>query len=540
MSIVTSCVICSDEIIKGKQPTKTNKCIKCCRKLTYDELIGKLADVTILTTEEEWNMTSMNGSAMIKSNCINIDCNNEAIFKINNYNYSTRKCSTCIFKISYKELQQKLDRVTILTTEEEWNLTNKITSESIKIKCINDDCNNDFLLEIRYYKKNTLKCNTCICKISYKELIIMVGDAKLLTSAIEWNKTTKTTTENIIIECINENCKNERIMALAKIKKYLKICKQCIYADQSKNMKILQTDINGNTCNPFNAFESELISKLTTILQNDFILKKTNDGCKCDLYIKPIDCKTNDWLQIQLKTTKQKTGMYNFNLSNNTYNDMIIILYHFIDNKYWLIDGSIVPRSYSIRATENSKYGKYITEENKISSTLMDSYKLKTLFNETTILGQLNKTHTIEHTHRQKRENLLKQYFTFEYPETDCMVFDLKINNFKVQDKTGEYRTKKPTKLFQFVLKRSCGKKNWYDKDDNDFYWFYNTVNSMFIVIPSFELAKEGYVIDKDNDKQVLKSSFTMNFDDYKNHKFAKYVFDYNKLDINKLKNLIK
>ena len=215
---------------------------------------------------------------------------------------------------------------------------------------------------------------------------------------------------------------------------------------------------------------------------------------------------------------------------------MVIMLHSFNNNKYWLIDGGLISSTVGLLIRKGSKYNQYLTHENDILNSLLQFYKTKPLFDENTILGQLNKTTLVEHNHRQKRENLLEQYFTFEYPKTDGMIYDLKINNYKIQDKSD---CKRKTKEFQFRIKHVSGKK-WYEKSDNDYYWLYNTTNSKFLVIPTFELVKLNIIKDNNIKNQELKSSFMINFDNCKEHPLKNYVFDYDNLDIPKLLNLFK
>ena len=90
---------------------------------------------------------------------------------------------------------------------------------------------------------------------------------------------------------------------------------ECVYKNTSNKMKLLTTDSNGNTRSPFHIYETELFDKLNVILSTQFILKKTNDGCKCDFYLKPINNISDEWLQVQMKTSKQNTCEQKFTFS---------------------------------------------------------------------------------------------------------------------------------------------------------------------------------------------------------------------------------
>jgi len=519
---------------------KTNKCKYCFKQITYNELLDKLPTLTILTTEQEWNLTSKTGKERIKVICTAKGCNNKADMLINNYKYLTQRCPKCVNGYSYHEVLDKISDITVLTTEEEWNNTLQTGGVPIKIKCIIDDCNNETTIKLNFVKYHTNKCTVCINKVSYKELDGIMKNSTILTTEQEWNKTTMTTTEKIKIKCTNNNCNNAKIIRIQDRNRISSLCLPCVHKNTSTTMTNLQNDANGNSFNIFHAYDTELFDKLYDILKNNFIIKKTNDGCKCDIYFKPINIEDDKWLQIQMKSSKKIGTPYKFTMNNIIYTDMLILLHQFVANKYWLINGNNLPSISGITIRNNSKYNDYLTNETNFIGLFTSYYNTMKLFDENTILSQLNKTHSIEHTHRQKRENLLKNHFIFEYPKIDGSIFDVLIDNLKVQDKTGTAIISNKTTAFAFKIKRSFKGKNWYDKMDNDFYWLHNNINSMFLVIPTSKLENYGYIKDKNNPDKNLKSSFSINFKNYKNHIFADYVFDYDKLDITKLKNLIK
>lgn len=385
----------------------------------------------------------------------------------------------------------------------------------------------------------TNKCNKCSKKISYNELIKILVNINLLTTEEEWNKTTMIKNEKIKIKCINENCNEIRILPIKGISYDSKMCKICSHKKRSDLMKAVTIDANNNTINPFHKYESDAFEILSNLLKNNFIVKKTNDGCKCDMYIKPINTINDKWLQIQLKSSKFNGRVYSFALHNNKYNNMLVILYHLIDKKLWIVDGNLLPSVNKLTiGKKKSIYDKYVLNIENIIKTIFNYYQSFTLFNENEILEQLNSANLIEHVHRIKRENKLKNIIDIEYPKDDNMVYDVLINNYKVQDKSGRKKTRNGHDYFEFVIKKSKDNKKWYNKNDNDFYWFYNSFNSMILVIPENELLIHNYI--NENKQKKLKSSFCINFKNITKNKFSNYVFDYNNLDTEKLAKLLK
>jgi len=345
--------------------------------------------------------------------------------------------------------------------------------------------------------------------------------------------------EKIKIKCINKNCNEIRILPIKGIKKDSKKCKNCSNKKKSENMKIKTLDKNNNTINPFFQYETNVYDILNNLLKNNFIVKKTNDGCKCDMYVK-LKNNNNKWLKIQLKSSKFNGRLYSFALHNNKYTNMLVICYHLIDKKMWIIDGDKLPQVNKLTiGKKTSIYNKYIVNIENITETIIDYYKSFILFDEKEILEQMSRANLIEHEHRIKRENKLKNIVNIKYPKNDNMVYDVLINNHKVQDKAGRKKTKNGNDYYEFVIKKSKNNKKWYNKNDNDFYWFYNKFNNMFLLIPEKELIKHNY-INYENNKNKLMSSFTINFENITTNKFSNYVFDYNKLDINKISKLFE
>jgi len=315
--IMCTNIECNEEFIApiNTLSFRSKECKLCRYKISYEELLIKLEGLNILTTKINWNLTTKTGEEKISFECTTIDCKNEIITKINTINLHSKKCTKCNNKMSYGNLINKFPDINILTTKFQWEKTSMIVKESINFECININCNNIVITKIRELKDHSKQCVECMKKISYEELTNMITDVKLITSEDDWNLTQKTKADKITIQCKNENCTNDRIVALTKLNNVTKLCMECVYKNTSNKMKLLTTDSNGNTRSPFHIYETELFDKLNVILSTQFILKKTNDGCKCDFYLKPINNISDEWLQVQMKTSKQNTCEQKFTFS---------------------------------------------------------------------------------------------------------------------------------------------------------------------------------------------------------------------------------
>lgn len=131
--------------------------------------------------------------------------------------------------------------------------------------------------------------------------------------------------------------------------------------------------------------EIDFTIKFQEFLSSCFISKTTNEGCKSDLIIKPINIKEDNWLRIQIKTTeKVYNKSYGFNI-NNIYENHILICHCIDENKYWLIpfnELELTNKKLNLSVSTKSKYYKYYIENEKIINSLMKYYKEAKLYNE--------------------------------------------------------------------------------------------------------------------------------------------------------------
>lgn len=459
---------------------------------------------------------------------------------VSNLNKSDH-CLKCYGKISFEELLEIVgNSIKLLTTREDWLKSKMLKSVKIIIKCTNNYCDKPRSVIIQELKSIIPICKSCLSekrkkKTSYVDVVKKLNDVVVLTTEEEWNLTSMSISrEYIKIKCINNTCTESRVLLINGINSKSKACEKCCRAKSSSIMKIYNNDDNGNASELFTKYELEMTEVLEKILEKYFIVETTIDGCKCDMYIKPIDILTNQWLQIQLKSSNSNTRYYCFGMNKNKYENMIVIFYHITDHKFWLADGNVLPNINVISIGKNkSPYDKYAISSDNIASVLLNYYKTYKLFNKADILKQLGKSNLVEHANRVRREELIGDKLTIKYPKQQNTIVDVYINDYSVQDKSGSLKMSSKTKTayFSYCIRRS--KSKTYCIGDCSFYWFYNKYNPYFLVIPEELLLKYNHISSKRNEK--ANASFSIDFNDCKNHKFADYMFDYNKLDIEKL-----
>jgi hypothetical protein len=313
-------------------------------------------------------------------------------------------------------------------------------------------------------------------------------------------------------------------------------CPSCVNINTGIILKKLRTGPDR-----VNSMEQEFscINYFTNLVKGKFTVKKTFDGCKSDIAIKPLDNKEDLWLGIQVKSTLIKTEreQYYFRLNNSNYDNCLLLCICETDKKMWLIPYEDVVGQKTIGIAKKSKYNKYeITE--KLHEHIQNFYGLlnKFCFEELNI--PTSKTQKQEQSYRNYREKKI-DFIEFKNNEIEGLVYDFMINDKKVQEKVGSICKLNNPNMFVFsICKYKCiingkHKQQSYQEGDNDLYWL-NCKNNKFYVIPEDILIERGFV-GKNSKKQKLYVSPTN-----KNTAWCKeYLFDYDDIDKSNLLQII-
>jgi hypothetical protein len=170
--------------------------------------------------------------------------------------------------------------------------------------------------------KETIENKGCKLLISKDEYSIMKGNHKKV---------------KIISSCghIIDNCAiNEFKSRGTGIK-----CKSCVLIEMKDNAIKNSKDDNGSVVAI--QIEYKSYTKIKSLIENEFNVERTVEGCLVDLIIRPKTEDKNLWLPIQLKATSVATNIYTFHLQN-TYTNMLLLLHSLQDNKIWCINGNQV------------------------------------------------------------------------------------------------------------------------------------------------------------------------------------------------------
>lgn len=381
-----------------------------------------------------------------------------------------------------------------------------------------------FNKEMSYYDKISEVMDQCGCQMITTE-----------HEFTEIKKTTRFPKVTYVASCGHESSVHVNVFLNRKtgVK-----CPECVSIANGKSKKGKMTCEDGQCV--FIKMEDDGIDYLQSILSNDFVIWKTKEGCLADMVIKPKSVEEDRWLSVQVKTTTKSSRDYGFSCGSK-YKNCIVICLCVSDKKMWILDGNDITTKFKIAiGLKKSKYDKNEVNMETIQTTIHDYYHTLPLIS----LQDAN----IPQSEFQKREQDFRKYvetrchfLPFEYPNRNQLVYDFKVNGFKVQEKVGSYRKDRDNSII-FCLCKSNGKENRirkfqpYCKGDNDFYWLNFPDKKHVYVFPESELINHGTIATEKQNGTRFVSIVLSNIESSKYDK--KYLFDYDNLDKTRMKEL--
>jgi hypothetical protein len=317
------------------------------------------------------------------------------------------------------------------------------------------------------------------------------------------------------------------------------LCKDCIKIKVKNTLQEYHSD-KTLIASKNHIQESDVYNLLKTILIKDFEVCKTNEGCRADFIIKPLNAFDDKWLLVQLKTTtKLCHSLYTFHLNDNKYDNHIIVCYCIEDQLLWLIPHDKIKHLKSIlNIGKNSVYDIYKTDFNNIDQILLNHYNTTTLFNQSTCMIPRSINQQIEVKYKTLRENNIK-FLTYIYPEIEQCCYDFMVNTYKIQEKVASKRLDRSG--FTVMLHRSAGKVNGkrtycaYSPGMNDFYWIHIPDSDIFYILPEHELITQGFIRENTINKSRAHIGLSLTIN-HTNSWYCKYQFNYKSLDENIIK----
>jgi len=276
-------------------------------------------------------------------------------------------------------------------------------------------------------------------------------------------------------------------------------------------------------------------------LKEYYEIKKTVDGALYDIAVRCKGEEDNEWLPVQVKTTKQHDGdVYNFKTRKEYPNCMILCLC-ISDKKTWIFNGNDVKvKGFNIGISGiSSKYDINRIEE---SFEMEPSNELINIFEEyiNNIVLQPFELLDVPVSFSQIQEQIFRKhreikcnFLNFEYPIGTGLVYDFITNNKRVQEKV---LTKDKIREYAYALFSKCTGKP-YQKDDNAIYWFHFPCKIFFLAIPEEVLIQCGFI---QTETEEGKTNFYVNLTKVKekDHVYHKYLFSYDELKEKKINKL--
>jgi hypothetical protein len=375
-----------------------------------------------------------------------------------------------------------------------------------------------------------LKCRDCALEIhTFQSITKSLLDKKCILSMPEEEFNTiyvnGTSKINYIASCGHNNS--------VSYKNFIHLnqgiqCPSCVNNNTGAKLKELRSGENKNS-----SIEQEFkcIQYFIGVINQYFQIKKTFDGCRADIVLRPLYNIDDLWLGIQVKSTYKKCdiGQYSFKLNGINYDNYLILCICLEDKKMWLIPYEYVKGQKSIKISIKSKYNHYEVTVNNIDNKLMNFYKDMPKFQFDILNTPRSDTQKQEQLYRKLREDKV-DFLEFIYPDFEGTVYDFKISDKKFQEKVG-FICKNNPNSFGFHINKSDGKKYncSYKLGDNDLYWLHCKNTSRFYVIPESILIEKIFI--GDNCKQHLYISPTNIRTKWTND----YLFNYDDIDKERL-----
>lgn len=323
---------------------------------------------------------------------------------------------------------------------------------------------------------------------------------ELKTTAIEFSKQNETVmASKCRIEFI-ASCGHDNTVTLTNFisKSSGVICKDC----SRKNVgEILRNKYDHTDGCLWNIQEAEGFQKICDLVEDEFDIIRSNEGCLGDILIKPKYITDDKWVLIQLKCTKQMCHkLYSFSFNKEqVYENIPILLVCISNSMFWLLDYTQVlyKSQINIGLTSKSEYYQYQIESSCLQEKMHVLYAKSMKFNEVVGLLPQSLNQQQEMFYRRHRENNIS-YLEYDYPLAEGRVYDFIINKkYRIQEKVASLRGDRVIESYLVSINRKgrCNKYRLYKKGDNDYYliWLKNDLNT-FYLFPESALIERNYI----------------------------------------------
>lgn len=520
------------------------KKVRSERQVSYDEYIERfnLLGLKVISSFEAYN------NHVGSPNTFKFDflarCGHQKCSTYNNIsdlNPNQILCDACIkpvvskklsvaFRRKYEDVVKELQELgaELAMTKEEYDTQYTIGGDN-KIKIL-ATCGHETVTRFHDFKTSMfLCCYDCARKLkdngnlTYDEIYGRFDEVgcKLLTSKDEFVKNRMT-----VRSCFkfHATCGHEREGILGNITLAPgMLCKHCSRLDFIKqSVERAKRDGLPTGC----VIEYESICYIKDQLDDLFDVEILCEGCKADLAVRPKDVEADEWMGIQLKATEKKNNKNAYSFATKCkYDDLVVFCICPKENKLWYIPTDMLENRTNVTVVEKegTLFNKCFVPN--VVNQVHDLYNTKKKHKLSVLDTPQSETSKQEKVFRMLRETRLSS-LQFEKPYMNYLVYDFKVNGFRVQEKVVSDDN-------HVSLHKANGKnqKQPYAKGDNDFYWLHKKNKNTFYVIPEVVLIEHKYISNElQEGNRYLNVKYANWIKDYK--------FKYDDLDIKKLESM--
>jgi hypothetical protein len=270
------------------------------------------------------------------------------------------------------------------------------------------------------------------------------------------------------------------------------LCKACKVKEVGEKLKEYQSSTDNGMSRSIMQ-ENDVYKQFLPVLETNFTVVKTNEGCLADFIVKPIDVEEDEWLMVQMKTTYQKThGLYSFALHYNEYKDNVLMCHCISENYTWLIPYNEITAKRMINIGQVSKYNKYKCKTSVVNDNVLKHYRQSMRYPLEVCMKPKNYYQQREQEYKKKRYQLA--FLPFCEPEYDNCAHDFILYDHKIQEKVAGTRGDRDNQYIIHLYRYSGKTYRHYIQGMNAFYWIHIPNTDIFYIIPEKELIDRNFI----------------------------------------------
>lgn len=320
------------------------------------------------------------------------------------------------------------------------------------------------------------------------------------------------------------------------------LCKKCANKKLINMMRLYaKSRLNGFDCSTSLLMQNKGLNILREKCNGSLEILKTRDGCKSNVLVRPLvrrEDENDEWLNIKLKVKADNANKYTGFRIKKIYDGVVIIMMYLDTQKSWIFrPEELEKKTYKMGKILDPFENKLINDFSETLINIFNEKKYNLSFDESNT--PISNGEKLEYEYVKKREETIK-FLKFKKNDVSNLVFNFKIDNLKVQEKTLSKQKDRNSRIASLCKKRGRYIRDPYFVGDNDIYWFnINDSSNDFYVVPEYELLRRNYIADNTSEG---KRYFNVT---YRNSKWLiPYKFNYETInepqERERLENLIR